>query len=365
MDIATVSAEATARSGIRTAELERSAPTDDLTEVVATVNGQPIFASEVLERYAVGLENMKQQAPPKLFAQKRTELLMQELPAHIEQTMLNQKLREKFGGEVVANVEQELDGMFADQIATLKQKTGAKTLRELEGILHENKTSIGSQKRAFANQQLAAFYLSQTLDEVPDVRRQDIVARYNDEIAKYTQPADVKWQQLTVSFEANNGRLGALQTLEKAVAELKAGESFDVVIGRHSDGPMRGRAGMWDYVTRGSLTNAELEERLFSLDVGEISAPIQTDRSFLIVRVADRRDERRTPLKEVQDAIKTQIANERRGGKAEQMIASLWADATVTTPFDDDPRWQRERADRAQPDSDRAATAAASAGRRQ
>ena len=332
-------------SDVQTAMVETEV-SDDLTEVVARVNGQPIFAAEVLERFSAGLKQYREQAGEAAHAQQREELLRTELTGHIEQLMLNQKLREKFGGEVLVKVEEQLDDMFGDQIADMRQKTGAKSLSELQDMLAEAGSSLASLKRSFANRQLAEFYLAETLQEVPEVKRADIVSRYNADSETYTLPADVKWQQLTVSFDEHNGRVGAIRTLEDAVKDLQAGESFDLVVGRYSDGIMKDRAGMWDYTTRGSLANKELETNLYSLAVNEISPPIKADDAFLMVRVVDRREERRVPLADVQDRIRIQIANERREQAANDLIAELWLGANVTTVFDDDPRWQDEVAKR-------------------
>ena len=316
------------------------------TELVARVDGNPLFASEVLERYRGGLDGLLRQHGRAVFEQVKREKMLEELPSHIEQAMLNQKLREKFGNEAVTQVEGQLDGLFADRIVELKQRTGTKTLRDLEDFLHTQGTSIAAQKRSFNNQQMAAFYLSQTLDQVPEVKRVDIVRRYNDTVGDYTSPADVKWQQLSISYAGNGGRGGALAKLEQAVADLQANESFDLVVGRHSDGIMKDRAGIWDYVARGGLADKSLEDTLFTLPVGEISPPISTDKAFLLVRVVDRRQPRTTPLADVQDEIRVTIERERREAAGKKLISELWADANIETIFDDDSDWQAVVSDR-------------------
>ena len=342
----------------RTAAVELAAveTTGGLTDVAAEVNGQPIFESEVLERFQAAIDQARSQADQmtpaqraqfeKMLDQQKQDKLAEMLPEYIEQTRLNQKLREKFGGEVVGKVEEQLEGPFADEITRLKTQTGAKTLHDLEEILHENKMSLASMKRNFKNRQMAAFYLSETWNEVEAVKRSDIVARYNADIAEYTQPADVKWQQLTISFAENNGKAGALRVLEQAIGDLQSGETFDLVIGRYSNGIMKDRAGTWDYVTRGSLSNEDLEQKLFTLGVSEISPPIKTDDAFVMVRVLDRRNERTTPLADVQDKLKAKIEEERREAKTVELLSELWREALITTVLDDSPAWQQTLNDR-------------------
>ena len=319
---------------------------DEWTELVARVNGTPIFASEVLERFRGGLEQMRAQVPAADYARQRRELLMAELPAHIEQAMLNGKLRETFGGEMVNKVAEQLEPMFADRVVELKAKTNTKTISELEDFLHSQGTSIAAQQRAFTNQQMAGFYMSQTLEQVPEVTRNDIVQRYRTTVDEFTAPEDVKWQQLAISYAMNGGRSGALAKLEQAVGDLQSGESFDYVVGQYSDGVMRDRAGIWDYVTRGALVDQGLETQLFTLDVGEISPPIRTEKAFLLVRVIDRRPERVTPLKDVQDSLRETIEGERREKAAKKMLAELWQTSNIQTALDGDPVWEQAVADR-------------------
>ena len=329
-----------------TADAETTGRSASGTQCVARVDGRPIFESEVLSRYSKYLKAAEKQAPPEQLAQFRRQLLMKDLPEHLEQAMLNQKVNEKFGAEAVAQVEEQLDGMFADRVIEMKQQTGSKTLAELEDKLAQEGLSLASQKRAFNNANKAAFYLQDTLQKVPEVRRRDIVDRYNRDLAEYTLPADVKWQQLSISYAGNGGRSGALKKLEQAVGELQRGESFDLVVGKYSDGAMKSRAGLWDYVTRGSLASRELEDHLFTLATGEISPPVKTDQAFIVARVADRRDERTIPLAEVQDQIRSAIEKERREVAGKQLLAQLWAEASLKTIFDGDPEWEQLVSDR-------------------
>ena len=328
-----------ASGGIQTADAISQTQTS--SELVATVNGQPIFASEVLERFRPQLEAIRAQQGQGVYEFQRQQVLVSELAGHVEQLMLNQKVREKFGNDIVLKVEEQLDGMFGDHLASLKAKTGSRTLAELEEQLNAAGTSIGSQRRAFSNKQLAEFYLMQTLDEVPEVRRRDIVERYNATVEKYDRPETLSWQQLTISFDEHGSPGQALKVLEQAVADLDAGESFDVVVGRYSDGMMKDRAGLWEPITRGALKDRDFEDRLFALSVGEFTPPVKTDDAFIIARVAERTAASRVPFKDVQNELQAEIENERREQKANELIAELWDDVNLTTAFDDEPEWQQ------------------------
>ncbi|MCH7871913.1 MAG: hypothetical protein IID33_09460, partial [Planctomycetes bacterium] len=60
----------------------------DGSQVVATVNGIPIFDSEVLERYGLQLKQAKQQVSPEEFQQLRTGLIKRDLQGHLDRRLL-------------------------------------------------------------------------------------------------------------------------------------------------------------------------------------------------------------------------------------------------------------------------------------
>lgn len=74
---------------------DKLASTSELagTQVVATVNGSPIFASEVLEPFGPNLRKARQQISPEEFEKARMGLIQSQLKEHIQRKLLAERLR--------------------------------------------------------------------------------------------------------------------------------------------------------------------------------------------------------------------------------------------------------------------------------
>ena len=325
-------------SGIVAASFD-SGTSDDWTDVAARVDGLPIFVSDVLERERVGLEQFRQRVDPDVFRRQRDELIIKQLATHIEQHLILEAVRADLSEEQMTSVSEQLDALFGDEIERLKGVLKVASTAELEKALLEQGTSISALQRSFENKQLAGQYLGLKLQKIEPPTRTQILSRYQQRIDDYTKPADVRWQQIWISYEANGGRDAALAKLHLAVADLKSGETFDVVVSRHSDGAMKDVGGVWDYARQSSIADEAVREALFSLPPGEVSPPLDTGRAFQLVRVIDRRPQRTVPFAEVQDELARAIGDERRRGLITQTVQELWDQAEIRTPYDDDPRW--------------------------
>lgn len=327
-DVVSVSYESAAGNG------------DEWAEKVGMVDGIPVFARDVLEADRPKLERLKAQAPPELYKSQRDQLLMMRLPQYIEQRLLLTAVREEMTGEQMTAVEEQLDRLFQEEIERLKQLAKVNTVAELEEVLDRQGTTLAHVRQVFFDREMSRQYLGLKLSKLEKPQRSDLLEEYRQREEQYRQPADVKWQQLLISFEERGGKSDAFAVLQQAVADIKAGTPFDVVVGRYSDGPMKSEGGLWDYTTRGNLASKDVEDALFSLPVGEVSRPYDTGAAYVIVRVADRREDRLTPFNDVQDTLLRELAQKRQSDAAVEVISELWVGAKIETRFDGMPQWQ-------------------------
>jgi hypothetical protein len=329
---------------------ESTSPDDDeWNEVAGRVDGIPVFARDVLEADRPRLEQMKAQAPPEVYKQQRDKLLKMRLPQYLEQQLLLSAVRDEMNDEQMEAIEGQLDKMFGGEIDRLKGITKVSSVADLEEVLESQGTTLAQLKQVFFDRQMAGQYLGLKMSKVEPASRAELLAEYERRIDQYRKPADVKWQQVWISFSKHGSRDEAFKVLKKAADDIKAGVPFDVVIGRYSDGAMKEAGGLWDYTTRGNLANQDVEDALFTLPIGEVSRPYDVGKAFQIVRVADRRDERVTPFAEVQDDLAKEMAKKRESEAAGKEVAKLWNTAVIETRFDNDSDWQKMAADRYSP----------------
>jgi len=306
----------------------------EMAKVAAVVNGTPILVADVVEKYSMQLAQAKQQLPAAKYAELRDQLIRSELPHLIDETVLMDAAVSQLGDDQKDQLEQQLDSLFSEKLIDIQEQLGVGTLAELEAKMQAQGTTLSNLRRAFGRQQLAAQSMQLHQAAEPIVTRQQLLAEYEKRIDEYKQPAQVKWQQIWISYGNHGGKKKAVAVLDAAIAELKNGTDFASVAREYSNGVMAKEGGHWDWTQKGSLANEEVERMLFELNVGEIGQVVAGEKAFQVVRVSQRRPDRVTPFEEVQNDIRQEILAETRQELTNDVVKKLKKDAVVTTMFD-------------------------------
>jgi parvulin-like peptidyl-prolyl isomerase len=326
-------------TGIRPVSSTIGAAGDDTevfnASVIARVNGAPIFASEVLERYGEYLLKAREKLTPEQYVQLREEIIRRDLRSHIERRLLVERMRSKLKPDQIKLLEQHLDKMFEEQMVTkLKNDLKVTTRTELERALNERNTTLQALRDTFGNERMAMEFLYSSIDRPPPATRPEIVAYYQEHLDDFAVPARVKWQQIQISVDRRVSKSQAEAKLAEAQRELASGVPFETVAKKYSDGATASEGGVWDWIRTGSLADTELEAKLFAMPVGELSEVHATRDAFQIVRVIDREAESRTPIAEVQDNIAERIRKERERDLPKQYVEGLFENAIIETEYE-------------------------------
>ncbi|SFI26818.1 peptidylprolyl isomerase [Planctomicrobium piriforme] len=326
------------------------------TDVVARINGKPLLAGDILEQYGAKLKEYDAQlsiavskgqlseADKSKYIRKAQEMLIKrDLERMTEQTLMAQAVRAKLKKEQLESVNKQVDKFFEKDVVTnLKQKFDVDSTAELEGLLQDQGTSLETMRRVFADQQLASQYVRTKIGEEPKPSRAELLEVYNKQIEKYSQPMQVKWQQLQVSITPTRDKKEAQAILEKALADVRAGSTFDEVVKKYSDGPLKENGGHWDWTQPASIANTDVKAALEKLKPGEISKIISNATALQVVKVTERREAGSQPLEEVQEDIRQQIIEEWREERVVAVLAEVRANAVVETIFDEAPKTDDE-----------------------
>lgn len=349
-------AESDSESGAAQVKLTNFAPADARTkrpvtglpgEVAARVNGTPILVAEILQPYAPKLEEFR--AHPQItdeeFARMQRNLVERDLPFYIETAVVVDAVLSKMDAEQRAQVEEQLDAIFQDQLEQMLQAAGVQSVGELEAKLKAAGSSLASEmqvtgetvaeiRKSFGRRALSAQYLREAIGTIPVATRQELLDEYRRRRSEFSQPARVKWQQLQISFAAHNGKDNAIRALARARADLQAGTSFDEVVRQHGDGPLAKLGGHFDWTQPESIADPKLREALESLPAGEISGPIESEKALLLVKVTESQPARTAPFEEVQDELRKSITKRKKEERVAAVLAEIKAKAVVETMFD-------------------------------
>ncbi len=160
-----------------------------------------------------------------------------------------------------------------------------------------------------------------------------IQAYYDSHKSEYAHDDMVKAQHILIKVEdANNAEqvTAAKKKIDDIKARLDKGENFNVLAQKLSDDPgSKMNGGDLGFFARGSMV-PEFERTAFTTKKGEISAPVQTQFGWHLIKVTDTKGPGHTPLAEVSDDIKTKVQAESQQAEVETILANLKKKFKVT-----------------------------------
>ncbi len=311
----------------------------DDARIVARVNGAPIFAADVLDRFREQLLAVeKQVAEGKLteaqYKALREDIVRTHLRRHIERVLLVERMRSKLKPEQQKQVEAHIDKLFEGRIEELKHQLKVSTRTELELELNKRGTSLDVVKADYANERMAMEFLFSSIERPDPPTRPQIVAYYQEHREDYKIPARVKWREVKVTVSRKLTKSQAEAKIEQAREALVSGKPFAAVVAEYSDGPTARDGGAWDWTNSGSLADRELEAMLFKLPVNELSAVYAGRGAYHVVQVLERQPAGYTPFEEVQKAIEKKLEEAALQGLPQQFLEQLYREAIIETDYE-------------------------------
>jgi peptidyl-prolyl cis-trans isomerase C len=163
------------------------------------------------------------------------------------------------------------------------------------------------------------FYEKKVRDAVTDAQAK---AAYDEQIGKVPPEPEVRARHILVKSE---------QEAKDLIQQLKNGADFLELAKKFSTGPSADSGGDLGYFSRGQMVKP-FEETAFALKPGEISAPVQTEFGWHVIKVEDKRvhpvpafDEVKDQLiaSLVQNQLKTVVQGLRANAKVEVVDPAL------------------------------------------
>lgn len=302
--------------------------------VVARVNGAPVFAAEVLDRYGEYLGKAREKLTPDEYNQLREAIIRRDLRSHIERRLLVERMKSTLKPDQVKLLEGHIDRAFESRVNELKKQLNVTTRTELELALNERGSSLANVKDAFATERIAMEFLFSNVERPDPPTRQQMVDYYQQHLDDYKIPARVKWQEVQVSVSRMKTKSRAEEKIREAQQALAAGTPFGDVARQFSDGPTASSGGDWDWTRIGSLADQELEKFVFQQAPGRISEIYFGRGAFHIVRVIERQQEGRTEFAEVQAEIEKKLQESQEKDLPKQFVDKLVREAVIETEYD-------------------------------
>lgn len=180
--------------------------------------------------------------------------------------------------------------------------------------------------REHVRRRLSADRVAQALVEASvTVSDADIADFYRANAAHYTQPARMRLREILIRADARGNaaaRAAARSRIDAIRARIVAGEAFADLARQLSDHPTRQWGGEHDPLAEGQLAPA-LERAAAALQPGEVSAPIETEAGWHLLKLEERIPALTRPLAEVADEIRQQLLQQRGRQALAREVAAL------------------------------------------
>jgi hypothetical protein len=295
------------------------------SKVIALVGGEPIFVGDLLFDINQLLEQYMPQAPESVKERERQKMIPQLLPKFVEQKMLFLGTLRKLPPEADVEAILEQAGKEFDDKALDKmmENSGFKSVADFDAHLRIQGSSLRKLRRTWSVDQLTKYFLSQQLKVASEVTHQEMLDSYRESYATYALPARSRWEQIMIRFDRTSSREEARNRLIELGDQIVYGANLAAVAKKNSHGFRADEGGQHDWTSRGALVLKELDDAIFSLEIGKLSDIIETRDGFHIIRVLERTEATHKPFLEAQVEIKERILNEKRNEAFKKHIAKL------------------------------------------
>jgi parvulin-like peptidyl-prolyl isomerase len=322
---------------------------EDPASVIAVVGKTPILVGDIAPRVEGRIREItgkSEQTPSEQELKYMRSVLFRSL---LSQTIQLKMLRESFllsqvgtqsadkRDDAEVKLQSRARQMFAEsELPKAYKRHGVNNIDDLDKALQLEGSSFESTKRDFIDQMLAYLYRSDAIEKDPEVTLIEIQNYYNDHKTDYQVKAQVRYEQLTASFEKSGGRDAAKAKINEMGKEAFFGGSMQAVAKAKSDEPFASRGGLHEWTNRGSLVSVIAEEQLFTLPIGEMSEVVEDDDGMHIFRVLGRRPEGVRPLSELQDEIRDILKKQKINEATKRVTKEMARRVPVWTIFPDD-----------------------------
>lgn len=200
--------------------------------------------------------------------------------------------------------ESEIQQYFEANRERFKDRTLTQVREEIRETLHAGKEGAAVEAFLKRLREGATITIDEELLRVPEPSREEVAAYYLANRDRFVEPDRVRIQEIQI--DAAGDATDAQARAEKARARLQAGEDLESVAPAVGGWASRGEG----FVGRGGRGPA-FDTNVFSLNEGGLSPVFREGNSVFVVRLLERRRERRKALEEVEGEIRSILRAER------------------------------------------------------
>jgi len=226
----------------------------------------------------------------------------------------------------IAVQDDEVMSSIRDMLARKKM-----TMEALQQSLSREGTTFEAYKKDMRDSMVRMRLLRREVRSKITVSDEEIGEYYSLHRDDYEGKDAVRLKHILLLFPKNmdsNAKAKLQADAMDILKRLKAGDSFDQLAARFSQGPAASSGGDVGFVEKGAML-PEVEKAAFSLDKDSISNLIESPVGFHIIKVIDRRGAGVKPIETVREEIKSKLEDEKLDKKFDSWVSELRAKSLV------------------------------------
>ncbi|HTL71205.1 MAG TPA: peptidylprolyl isomerase [Candidatus Eisenbacteria bacterium] len=151
---------------------------------------------------------------------------------------------------------------------------------------------------------------------------------YKDHPEEFEQGDRVRLLQILIRIASRTDE-DAKAAADEIYAQLQKGASFEELAKTRSEGAEAKEGGEMGWMERGHFVG-EIDEKVFALDEGGVTAPIKSSLGYHLFKVVEKQKSSVRPLAEVRDKIQDKIFRDKLGKRLEEWIQTLKKNAYIS-----------------------------------
>ncbi|MGD1868581.1 MAG: peptidylprolyl isomerase [Neomegalonema sp.] len=163
---------------------------------------------------------------------------------------------------------------------------------------------------------LAEAYMASIVE--PQLTEEALQTRYDEQVASNPQGEEVRARHILVATE---------DEAKDVIARLEDGATFEDLAREVSTGPSGANGGDLGFFRQGQMVPA-FEEAAFALEAGGVSAPVQTQFGWHVIKLEERRELAPPAFNQVQNELRDELARE----LAQAQLETLKETIAVASP---------------------------------
>jgi peptidyl-prolyl cis-trans isomerase C len=303
--------------GAAVAEESDPAPSD-VNPVVATVNGDAVYAAQislVMRSVAEDFKQQGQEVPP-------TEQIMQIATSQaIEQKLLAQEAR-RFGMRAD-------ESRVTQRMEAAAQQAGGRAA--LQAGLNQGGSNLDQLENMYRELELGRLYIMSRIQPTIQVTDDEITEFFtaNPQFFSIDEQVHARHILIRVEPDATDDQLRqSFERAQRARARAITGEDFATLARELSDGPGAPDGGDLGFFTKSRMIEP-IADAAFALQPGEISPVVQTQFGYHVIKVEERRPPGELPLDQARDQARSMIVNQKTMEKVGELLKNLSESADI------------------------------------